>query len=474
MKKFLFLTGVAALALTSCSQEDVLGVNDGKSPDNIVTFRAHMPKASRSQEFTTDNLQEFMVFGFKGFTDDDELAEGNLENFFNEEGTPVKFSLAEDGFFRSETTYYYPTNGTGLYFGCFAPESLLESPEDASQVGMQADKFGGLKMEKFTVDPDIENQIDIIVANAPGHKDVNEGAMDLTFFHALSKIYISEVANTGNPYRYEIKGVKFGNIHTAGIFEYRGKRTWNVSEKPNPCFDEDGFLCDYVGNGIYWKAGGEQGEQKEEITYIFDEPIVLDSENTRLPVMSGAADDTKGSFMMMPQKLSYKFIDEDDKESGTIEGQEFNPEMSYIAFLVRIVNTEKEWEGLDEEGNSVIEELVVYPYYDKAEDGTPVLKKDLENISKEIDGVTYAWAAFPVCTLWAPQKYVDYFVDFSKGAGYVAPGAGESLVCKPILSNEIKFTEVVGEWKEGSWTTVDHENEVGVDVGDFEDPNWDD
>lgn len=464
--------GAAALTLTSCSQEDVLGINEGHSRDNLVTFRVHAPKIQRAQEFTTENLTVFMVYGFKGNPDYLNLENNEqLTPYFNQDGTPVEFSLKDDGFFRSETPYYYPLDGSDLYFAAFAPSSLANE--------ITADNYGGLKIDNFSVDGNINQQVDIIVDNGVGHIDVNEGYdMELSFKHALTKVYISEVANTGNPYRYEIMGVKFGNIHNAGTFEYRGKRVLqDDGTRVNPSFDEDGFLCDNIGDGIFWKGAGQQ---TGAIEYIFDEPIILDKETTRAGFMSGSADDSYGSFMMIPQKLSSSFVDAENKEEGNIEGQAFDPEMTYIAFLVRIRNTSKEFEAtdgdgnnlVDEEGNTFIdEECVVYPYFERDEEGNVTgVKEELKDITKEFNGVSYAWAAFPISTLWVPEKYVDYFVDFSKGAGYVAPGAYESIECKPILSNEIKFTETVGDWTDGTQTTVEQENEVDTDVTDAEDP----
>lgn len=432
----------AGLALASCSQDEVLSVNDGKSKDNLVTFRVHTPKISRSQELTTENLTEFMVYGFVGMPEEVDGTEP-MESFFD--GEAVKFANAGDGIFTSETPYYYPLNGSDLYFAAYAPADLNVEV---------ADNYGGLKIADFTVDEDITKQKDVIFANGAGHLDVNEGDMDLTFYHALTKVFVSEVANSGNPYRIEIKGVKFGNIHNTGESIYRGDLAINnESEVINGNgFQENGYIQDYIGNGIFWKP---TGEQTGEMVTIFDEPIVLDSENTRMNLMSGYdAADTKGSFMLVPQQLSKESLNED----GTLAGKEFDPTMSYIAFLVRIVNVDKEFTYTDEETGEEVTEGTAYPY-----------TEGVEAISRTFDGVTYAWAAFPLSSLWVPGMYTDYFVDFSKGAGFVAPGADASVECKPILSHEIKFTETVGAWEQGSQTTVDHENELGVDTGDFED-----
>lgn len=445
MKKILFSTFAIALMMTSCAQEDVLSVNDGNSKDNLITFRVHAPKITRAQDYTTENLKAFNVFGYKGWPEEEYEAEKPLEDFF-EEGEPVLFSYNDElGVFTSATPYYYPSNGSYLYFNAYAPINLSVE---------KCDDYGGVKIEGYTVKSNITEQEDIIFANGLGHLDYNEPDMELDFTHALSKVFVSDVANTGNPYKYEIKGLKFGNIAMTGDYEYRGVRALSdPGEQENGSFDEDGYLDDYDGYGHFWKASDNQTESVE---VIFDKPIVLDAENTRASLMDAYDEDlalnkanASGSFMLIPQKLSKNFVNDDGEFN---EGQEFNPEMSYIAFLVRITNTDKGWIEEDPSGNEVEEEFVVYPF-----------NSGVEAISATYDDKTYAWAAFPISSLWVPGRFIDYFVDFSKGAGFVAPGAAKSVECQPILSKEIRFGEWVMNWQGSSKISKDHENEEQID-----------
>ncbi|MFR3332341.1 MAG: fimbrillin family protein, partial [Odoribacter splanchnicus] len=55
MKKQLFLTALAALALVSCSKENVLDTNKG----NAIDFRAAM--GTRAQETNTANINSIYV-----------------------------------------------------------------------------------------------------------------------------------------------------------------------------------------------------------------------------------------------------------------------------------------------------------------------------------------------------------------------------------------------------------------------------
>ncbi|MDE6278289.1 MAG: fimbrillin family protein [Muribaculaceae bacterium] len=433
MKKILFMMGVAAMALSSCSQEELVKVNNGKNDDNAISFRVRSYKPARAMEFSTYNLDDFMVFGFKGSPDDGD----ELISYFDG-GLPVKFSRGNDLLFTSATPYYYPVDGSWLYFAAYAPSTLT---------GVESfGTLGGIKIDGFTVDPDITKQIDIICANGGSNLEPDEPDQELTFTHALTKVFVSEVANTDTRYKYEIIGVKFGNIHNSGDYEYRGDKAFDDVIR-NGVFAEDGFIQDFTGNGHFWKPAGEQNG---EMTYIFAEPVVLDKTTTRADVMSGddteaTGEEANGAFMLIPQQLSAAFLNDE----GTIDSASFTAGMSYIAFLVRITYLPT--------GE------VIYPY-----------AEGVEAISKTIgegdDAITYAWAAFPVSSLWVPGSYIDYFVDFSKGAGFVAPGASEDFEFKPILGREIKFTEEVFSWDDGTLITVDQNNQLGVDSGEDEDP----
>lgn len=436
MKKILFSIGVLALTLTSCSQEDVLSVNNTNGSEPIA-FRVRSSNPTRAMSYTTYNLDEFMVYGYKGCPDDAE----EVSDFF-ENGDPVKFTREQGGVtFTSAKPYYYPVDGSWLYFAAYAPTTLNTVPFG---------KFGGIGLH-YTVNPDITKQEDIIFANGGSNLEPDEPDQELTFQHALTKVFISEVANEDTRYKYEIAGVKFGNIDNTGDYEYRGEKAIVDDGSENGTIREDGYIQDGIGYGIFWKAAGLQTDM---IKYILDEPVVLDKNTTRTGLMSGddAADEGKGAFMLIPQQLSKNF----EKEDNTIS--EFKEGMSYVAFLVRITYLPT--------GE------VIYPY-----------AKGVESISETIgegeEAATYAWAAFPISSLWIPGSYIDYFVDFSKGAGFVAPGAAEHEY-EPILGREIKFTEEVGIWSEDDqeykdWTsgtaiTVDQNNEVGVDQTEVEDP----
>lgn len=440
------MMGVAALTLSSCSQEDVLSVNASKD-DNAISFRVRSAKQARSQEYSTANLKEFMVYGFKG--DQDEILPGEedpMVDYF-EGGKPLLFSSNGSGLFTSSIPYYYPTDGSWLYFAAYAPASLP----------MKKAKYAGITLDDFTVDPDITKQIDIIVANGGSNLGKDDPDQELTFEHALTKVFVSRIINGDSRYKYEIAGIKFGNIANKGDFLYRGEKLVESDEdRENGVLFPDGWVNDPDGYCIFWKPSEEQNG---DMVLFFDEPLVLDGDDVVYPMTgndSGTEDNVgfqdgegKGGFMLIPQKLSKDYVNED----GTLEGKEFGDGMSYIAFLVRITYK--------------LTGDLVYPYAEGVGNIT-------ETIGEGDDAVAYAWAAFPVSTLWRPSTYVDYAITLTNGAGYVAPGADPDVVYQPILGREIKFTEDVHFWPNYTDSSHDQNNEITGDGTNVDDSFFDD
>lgn len=446
MKKGLFFLGIAALTLASCSQEDVIDVNRTAVNGNSIAFRARTGKATRALDMTTAALEKFNVYAYKG--DCNELGESdNLEDYF---GEWVEFSTDGSGLFTSARPYYYPTDNVPLTFVAYAPIMNNINPTTTTK---------GELITEFTVADKIEDQIDFVCATALITKaDADElGAPELVFEHTLAKVFVSEVWSDDDRYSYEVYGVRFGNVKKSGTINY------NV------------FVTEETEEDLTYHCRVTPKGDDSEFTYIFDEPITV-KPTGKTNLMSGnpfkvdddtyiadySTNDATGAFMMIPQQLSFTYADESDGDQyASVKALKFVPENSYIALLIRVVY------------NKTGE--VVYPYENGVNDITVSYPNGDENAKK------YAWAAFPVSSHWECNRYVDYGVDFSKGVGFVAPGAEgydgdyKVEVGQPILGNKIMFTESVLPWSHsGDITTVEQEFEGTVNVGDFEDPFGDD
>ena len=157
MKKSLFFLGLTALTLASCSQEDVLSINNRLQDRNAIAFTARTPKTTRANDMTTNGLESFMVYGMKGdINERDEDPSYKLTDFF---GGAVEFKRVfntddeayPETYFMSDMPYYYPGDGSPLTFVAYAPSDLKN---------VTLDDQCKLSFSEFTVNEDITEQLD--------------------------------------------------------------------------------------------------------------------------------------------------------------------------------------------------------------------------------------------------------------------------------------------------------------------------
>ena len=96
MKQKLLFAGMAAIALTSCSNDEAVEINNG----HAIGFRTAM--ATRATETTTANLEGFFVTAFYEST----------EPYFSD----LEFKKGTGDLFESDTKYFYPGDARPLTF----------------------------------------------------------------------------------------------------------------------------------------------------------------------------------------------------------------------------------------------------------------------------------------------------------------------------------------------------------------------
>lgn len=439
MKKFIYLLCLGTLGLASCTQDEWIGEEAYNPTDGAITFRARAFKSTRAAELTTANLQEFSVFAYKG--DVDELKPGQtMTDWF---GGAVQFSRTTDEnglvLFTSQKSYYYPTDGNPLTFIAYAPSNVT---------GLTSTPQGELVINEFTVKENIANQEDLITEVTPAWKIDGDGdGVSLYFDHALAKVYVSAAWNNNEEYTYEVVGVKLANIAKTGKY----------------IFNKFGREADFAGDEEVIPHEWTPSEALGDITYIFDAPVTIGA--TQTPLMSGGMDengevDNKGAFLMIPQQLTHVKANPEQSDSENVTQLKFQEGVAYVGLLIRITHNKS--------GD------VIYPY-----------AKGTDNVSQEVNGVKYAWAAFPVASTWDIGHFTDYVVDFTDGAGFI-PGGAEGydhfynpddpenydhidLEYKPVLGTAIRFMEEVGDWTNGNQNTLGHTYEGVVNVGGGDD-----
>lgn len=277
MKQKLFLAAMAAIAMTSCSNDETLEINTGT--ERAIDFRTAM--ATRATETTIINLDSFYVTAFN---------ENIIDlPYFKD----LKFKKEKEGstIFASDDKYYYPGDGSNLTFYAYAP-SVEELGSGSSLEIDNANK--NLTLKGFSPAETIADQVDFIAANATGNKANAETGLSLNFRHCLSQIEIKAIQqNPSNGYNFEIKGVRIAQAISKGDFDFMASES------------ESGWdLSAYTDKKIY--------------TYEFDEPKDM--------AQGASLMDECGGAMLIPQELTaWDVADKTNEKKG-----------AYISLLLRI------------------------------------------------------------------------------------------------------------------------------------------
>ena len=348
MKRVLFLMGVALMAVSSCSRDEIKEINRG----NAIGFRT--AAVSKAEEITTSDLESFSVTAFN---------EGDVSTpFFSD----VEFMEMGEHFF-SASSYYWPTDGSSLVFYAYYPSSAV--------LGDVPEMVAGELCVSYTPSSDITSQVDFITATAEGSSEDATTGVLLEFGHRLAQVQIRAKSSNAN-YIYKVKGVRIGNVAGGGTF----------------CFDD-----------LSWSD--LQTKTTYEVVYADDEVRTLETGAKSLMASSG------DNAMLIPQQLvAWQPSVQDD-------------EGSYLGVYVNI---------------STPEGVRIFPE----------------------ETMEYGWVATPIATNWVAGNLYDYVLDFSSGAGYVAPD--DPVSPGEVLDADIEFTLDVNEWNERSTVNQLYADMVGT------------
>lgn len=217
MKKSLFMMGVAAMALASCTQNEVLNVADSRAIGFSNAFVNNGTRSVSDPSLTKATLSNFNVYGF--------VTNGNNSaQIFD--GTTVTKSTKEgiDKWEYSPAQYW--VKGNTYTFAAIAPAS-------AGNVTDEAVNEGKVTMKVTFTNSDTE-QKDLLFA-APAAVSVESDdyntPVDMTFSHVLSKVKFSFTNSVGEGYSVKVKNVQITNAMTNGTFTVgTSSNTWVASD----------------------------------------------------------------------------------------------------------------------------------------------------------------------------------------------------------------------------------------------------
>ena len=206
----------AALCAVSCLKENTVSINHGRAID----FRASVGKGTRAVETTSANLRTFYVTALRDVVldpDAEQDADTEIAPYFSD----VEF-FEVDGFYCSDTYYYWPNDGSNLSFFAWAPSAeTLGGSVDITNAGQT--------LNGFSPAASVAAQLDFVVATAAGNKTNAETGVELTFEHALSQVAVT--ALNGGENVVKVKGCGIRKVYGNGNYDFATAKWSDTSSK---------------------------------------------------------------------------------------------------------------------------------------------------------------------------------------------------------------------------------------------------
>lgn len=192
-----------AAAMTSCSSEEELEINNGSE----IAFRAAVGLGSRASETTIANFDKFKVHATGTNASD-----GFTETYKRGDGSSWSSEVSQ---------HYWPKDNSTLNFYAYAPTILGFATND------------GKLSNDFTIGSDVDKQVDFIAAYNSGNKAKNGAkGVQMTFKHMLSQIEIKAKSSSA-VYEYTVAGWRVGSVKDKGSFSFQDQTatpgTWTLN-----------------------------------------------------------------------------------------------------------------------------------------------------------------------------------------------------------------------------------------------------
>lgn len=255
MKKNLLLAAMAAAAMTSCSNDDVIEVNQGDK----IAFQASMEKLlTRATVESSDDMGIFNV-----------TAIGNGTNYFTDL-TVTKGGTGWD----PAITYYWPSYALNFY--AYAPVKATDKTPDFTGTVQIAN--GAKQIVGFSPEQTVSDQKDLLISCNNGQK---LASVPMNFKHALSQIEVKAKKADENV-KIEVIGVKLVNLGTKANFTFPEAKT------------EKGYN---LTKAACWSDPSEKDQPAK--AYMVKGSTAKELGTTAESIMFGT-----DNFMVIPQKMN--------------------------------------------------------------------------------------------------------------------------------------------------------------------------
>lgn len=229
MKKIL-LAVTAALAITSCSQNE-----EFEAPSQKAEINFNTAAVTRATAMITDDFAEFKAYGyahtdaFTGETQSKALVEGLFKK--NSEKKWI-----EDG----GKKFYWPSEGNVTFFA-YSPVAETGTTYTAPASSK------GYPTITYTVNDDIANQSDFLIAQETGDGTTNKDGISLGFKHALTQIAFKLKGSDSNV-NYSVTKLVLKGIKNVGTYKWGTKEWEPATGTKDYTIDMTGSAVTFVGD----------------------------------------------------------------------------------------------------------------------------------------------------------------------------------------------------------------------------------
>lgn len=285
MKKFM-LAAMAALAITSCSQNEEFDAPSSKKEIGFTTA------VTRGTVLTTSAFGEFKAYGYA--YSDDSFSSATA-------GTQImdgKYT-SSDGANWSEADskkFYWPSVDKVAFFG-YSP-IVTEAQYEYTSPGYPA--------VSYTIESTIAEQADFVVAKEVTGKTIADKSVALSFKHALAQVQFKLKADDSN-LTYKVKSVALKGLQSTGKYSFETNEWVASGEANNDYTITYGTVKDVTGSTPVVLAANEElmilmpqtlNGVTVEVTYsTYNGATVIGAESTKTATIATAKWETGNKYV---------------------------------------------------------------------------------------------------------------------------------------------------------------------------------
>lgn len=209
MKKIMF-AAIAALAITSCSQNEEF---DAPSQKTVMGFSTMVSKTTRAAITDETALQKsgFKVYAYSSTDEITNAFPATFKTLMN----PASVTHTTESGWQVDKEYYWPLTDK-VHFYAFATDASAEFVESTASV---------YPTLSYTVAAAAADQKDFVLAKLE-NQSKSESAIALAFVHALTQVNFSAQGDKDG-FEYTVKDIKITGVAGTGIYSF-GTGKWTA------------------------------------------------------------------------------------------------------------------------------------------------------------------------------------------------------------------------------------------------------